>query len=654
MSLSLCCCAAEQARKYEVRTWRIVVNDDGEVPIPGKDRTLEQFLEPKLNDVLNTQVDAYFLCLGSTDRYVPPQRARLQDAMHQWAHDGKIPEHLDTQVRTYLAAARKAKLDVFLSVRMNDIHDAWAKELSYPLKLKRPDLLIGANRGFSNDTTMSAHWSGFDWAKPEVHKHFLAFIAWCCRRYDLDGVELDWFRHPLMFKLGEEQQNIETLNGFVRQVRGELNRIAKQRGKRYLLTVRALDTPEFSLRTGLDVAQWLQEGLLDMLIVGGGYLPYGARLKEFIDLAHRHGVPAYPVVNHFKEPEMMRSVASNFFALGADGFYIFNWYGVPDDSEKAKCLKQCGSPKTLAGLDKRYVADSGCRIRYCGHVNPTSQFPSPLIGGREIELVVGDDVARAQKAGTPLKMTLRFAVSNLTAAPPLVALAQGRVPTEDLRVQVNRVQLPAGAVRSGPGTSLGEKLWSTSTLAQGRGAVFSVQVQAPPVRRGINCIRVFPGPNSAGPLNAAVQAMDLVVDYKPLAPEPETKAQAAPQGPRPRMVKPASGLPLSLYNVPVGSKKTITFNLDVDPKRVKKAQLALRAEDFDSREEVVISLNAGKPLMIPDSLIADMGLRTGLIDVPVSQLRAGKNTVLFTFASDLKGSTKGFDVADALLVLHMK
>ena len=141
-----------------------------------------------------------------------------------------------------------------------------------------------------------------------------------------------------------------------------------------------------------------------------------------------------------------------------------------------------------------------------------------------------------------------------------------------------------------------------------------------------------------------------------MAKKPAARRDAAPQGgaPKRQVIKPASGLPLSLYNVPVGSKKTIVFELAVDPKNIKSAQLGLKADDFDSREEVIISLNGGKPLTIPDCLLADMGFRTGLVSVPVNQLRAGKNTVQFTFASNLKGTTKGFDVAEALLVLAMK
>ena len=645
-----------EGAQYKVRTWRIVVNDDGEVPIPGKNRTLAQFLVPKFNDVLGTQVDAYFVCMGSTDRCVPPQRARLQDTMNQWARDGKIPEQLDTQIRTYIAAIRRAKLDLFLSIRMNDIHDAWAKKLSYPLKLKRRDLLIGAERDFNRDTLLSAFWSGFNWAKPEVRQHFHDFIIWCCRKYDFDGVELDWFRHPLMLKPGEEQQNVENLNGFVRQVRSGLNKIAKERGKRYLLTVRTMDTPEQSLRTGLDVEQWLKEGLLDLLMVGGGYMPYGARLRQFIDLAHRYGVPAYPSMNHFKEPEMMRSVASNFFSLSADGFYIFNWYGVADGSEKAKCLKQCGSPEALAGLDKRYVADNGCRIRYCGYANPPSQFPSPLVGGKAIELVVGDDMADAQRNGTLGKMTLMIGVSGLHASPSLTDLLNRVPPKADLCVQINGVQLERGALRLEPGITLKTKLWTNSLGDRTSGNTFVASVTAPPVRRGINHIRVLPGPGSKGSLKVAVEAMALIVDYKPLASTPAAKADAALPGPPPKqlVVKPASGVPLSLYNVPVGSKKTIAFDLTADLKNVKKAQLGLKADDFDSREEVVIEFNGNKPLKIPDGLLADMGFRVGLIDVPLSQLRPGKNVVVFTFASNLKGTTKGFDVAEALLVLQMK
>ena len=109
----------------------------------------------------------------------------------------------------------------------------------------------------------------------------------------------------------------------------------------------------------------MQEGLLDLLIVGGGYMPYAGRLQTFVDLAHRYGIPAYPCINHFREPVAMRSLASNFWALGADGVYLFNYFGVgsgmeggrmvpqvSDPAERRKVLSQMGDPASLRGLEK--------------------------------------------------------------------------------------------------------------------------------------------------------------------------------------------------------------------------------------------------------------------------------------------------------------
>ena len=84
------------------------------------------------------------------------------------------------------------------------------------------------------------------------------------------------------------------MTDFVRQVREGLNQIGQERGKPYLLAIRVNTTPDQCLRTGLDVQRWLSEGLLDMLIVGGGNTPFSARQKELIDMAHRMECPLTP------------------------------------------------------------------------------------------------------------------------------------------------------------------------------------------------------------------------------------------------------------------------------------------------------------------------------------------------------------------------
>ena len=476
------------------RQRRIIVNDDGEADPIAKGRPLEAYLAQRFQDAVDSQVDAYFICVGSTDRGpATGKKPRLQDTQNRWYPAMKAPPEIDRMTRAYLEAAKEAGMEIFASIRMNDIHDAWAPRLTYPLKMARPDLLLGARRDHAPDAIMRAFWSGFDYAKEEVRRHFLDFIRTYCRQYDYDGLELDYFRHPLFFKPGEARQNLDTMTSFVRKVRGILREIGQERGRPYLLAIRVPDTPAMALRTGLDVEQWMKEGLLDLLIVGGGYMPYAGRLESFIDLAHQYGLPAYPCINHFREPLAMRSLASNFWALGADGIYLFNYFGVrlgmeggrlrpevSDSAERLKVLSQIGDPASITGLEKRFVADNGASIFYCGFTNPQGQFPVRLVEARPIKLVVGDDVGGADRP--PSELLLNINVEDVPAG-------------EGIAVEVNGAAVPLASL---------ERTGETS---------FTARLQQEPLKRGLNTIAVLPGPNSTGRLSSRVTGLELQVSY---------------------------------------------------------------------------------------------------------------------------------------------
>ncbi len=476
------------------RQRRIIVNDDGEAEPMARDRPLKAYLAQRFQDAVGSQVDAYFICVGSTDRGpATGKKARLQDTQNRWYPAMKAPPEIDRMTRAYLEAAQAAGMEIFASIRMNDIHDAWAPRLTYPLKMARPDLLLGARRDHAPDAVMRAFWSGFDYAKEEVRRHFLDFIRTYCRQYDYDGLELDYFRHPLFFKLGEERKHLGTMTAFVREVRGILRKIGRERGRPYLLAIRVPDTPAMALRTGLDVEQWMKEGLLDLLIVGGGYMPYAGRLQTLVDLAHRYGVPAYPCINHFREPLAMRSLASNFWALGADGVYLFNYFGVgsgmeggrmvpqvSDPAERRKVLSQMGDPETLQGLEKRFLADNGASIFYAGFTNPPGQFPVRLMEARPIELVVGDDFGGAKQP--PSKLLLRISVEDVAAG-------------EGIAVEVNGARVPSDSLKRTGETS------------------FAARLRKEPLKRGLNSVVVLPGPNSTGRLSSRVTGLELEARY---------------------------------------------------------------------------------------------------------------------------------------------
>ena len=611
------------------RRWRLIVNDDGEIAPPTDTRSLQDTLNDRFNAVRGTQVDAYFLCIASTDRVVAKALARPQDAMSQWAKYGQVPEHVDQMIRAYIDTAHKTGIDIFLAARLNDIHDAWSAELTYPLKVERPDLLHAEKRSPPSDSLLAAHWSGFNWAEKEVRDHFLAFFKWACEKWDFDGLELDWFRHPLFFRFGEEQANIENINQWVRDVRAVLNEIGRKRGRPYLLTARPPDTPQIALRTGFDVEQWLKDGSLDMLMIGGGYLPYGGRLKEFIDMAHQYGIHAYPCQNHFIKAQPMQSIASGFFALGGDGFYMFNYGGVHPNIP-GECLSQIGDPSTLAGIDKLFIANHTVRLPYIGHNNPKPQFPVPLVGGEEIEIIVGDNLAQVKQ---PLRATFTIKVHNLNNHTSLANVIEGTPSNEGIILQVNGTQLPKHSA---------QRIDADTFIAD----------VAPEVLvDGINRVRVIPGPHCVGELSSAVTGLELLVDYDP---EPRNPIQGTTKTFNRTLLEPTDAGVVSLYDVAVGTRQSIRFDIAAELDRFDKAQIAMTAEDFDSRDELTIKLNGGQSLYIPDDLLSDQSNRLGLMDIPLSTLKSGANELTFTFASNLGGTTSGFKVHEVLLVLTAK
>lgn len=454
---------------------RIIVNDDG----LASDKTV---YEQRFLPTVDTQVDSYFLCIGQTSLIGPG----LDSTQGFWFPEMKAPADLDRLTRTYLKSAREAGKEIFATFRMNDVHDSGADELTYPLKVERPDLLIGEKRSYPADSFMRNFWSGFDYAKEDVRDHFRDFILSYCREYDFDGVELDYFRHPLFFKIGEEQENLDTMTEFVRQVREGLNRIGQERGRAYVLAIRVSDTPTVCRRTGLDVERWLKENLLDMLIIGGGGKPmswsYGY-LKEFIDMAHCYDVLAYPCINHFREPIKMRSYASNFWALGADGVYIFNYAGEPVGSEKHECLKQIGDPDSLKRLDKLYEPVQGGGPVYIGYNSRPPQFPVRLVADIPIELMVGDDLAKAAQQGVLKEVRLHVKVANMELVEGITIKINGT--PVDARV-IHRVDLET----------------------------FEAVVTTSPLRLGINKIVILPGLNSVARLSSTVNWVELSVDYR--------------------------------------------------------------------------------------------------------------------------------------------
>ncbi len=104
-------------------------------------------------------------------------------------------------------------------------------------------------------------------------------------------------------------------------------------------------------------------------------------------------------------------------------------------------------------------------------------------------------------------------------------------------------------------------------------------------------------------------------------------------------------LPLSMYDVEVGTVKSLEFDLP-QVKADQTAYLFLEMADVDKLREMTAALN-NTVLTVPESIVNDMDSAFAFFPVDKRILKQGKNTLSFAFTDDLNGSTKGYHVVNA-------
>jgi hypothetical protein len=156
---------------------------------------------------------------------------------------------------------RQHNIEIFNSSRMNDIHDVDGRELSQ-FKKDHPEYLFGTRENGPPYGT----WTGVDYGRSEVCEHAFGEIKDKFERYDMDGIELDFFRHPVFFKRhawGEPllQTDLDYMTELLRRVRRMTEDLSLRRGRPLLISVRVPDSVGFCRAVGLDLERWLAEDL---------------------------------------------------------------------------------------------------------------------------------------------------------------------------------------------------------------------------------------------------------------------------------------------------------------------------------------------------------------------------------------------------------
>jgi len=419
----------ERARRRR----RIIFNDDGDDVWDPNAATPEGFVGVRLKHMLDTQAGTLFYCTTQSFNYFSHNTKVGQVFLSRdgaFAHNN-MPALIDQgtdPLKLAVAFAHRHDVEAIWTLRMNDIHDAFTPALWPQWKQDHPDALLGKPEDWGQHPAGGQRrwWAGVNFYREDVRKRTIELIEEVARNYDVDGIDLDWLRHPIHFPETMEgrpvkAEGVALITALVRDVRRMLERVGEERGRPILLATRVALTVKHGRYMGTDIETWLDEGLIDFITVGGGYVPFSMPTDEIVALARPHGVPVYPCISASgmmrRAPygrgdlygiEAWRATAANAFRNGADGVSLFNLFPRPGaDAHNAFCrqvFNECGEPATLAGKDKLFCLDNAGHLDGCGYINHVVPYegclPKPLDAEKptRVTVPIGDDPAAAASA----------------------------------------------------------------------------------------------------------------------------------------------------------------------------------------------------------------------------------------------------------------
>ncbi len=459
----------ELRQKAIDRPRRLIFNNDGNEPVVFcKSTSQDELLALRTKDLAGTQVDSIFYCTWSSGFSLFTHRTRAGQVFA--TREGRFTNNLapaflrqgidPLQVMTDFGHQRG--IEVLWSMRMNDTHDGSTTDYgpvmfrANNLKTQHPEYLIGS----ATQKPRYGIWSAVDYGLPEIRDLAFAYCEEVGRNYDIDGIELDFFRHAFFFRCSATNQpcgpvELKAMTGLLRRIRAMTEEVGRRRGRPMLLAIRVPDSVEYCRFIGLDLEEWLRQGLADLLVVTGY-----TQLNPWdytVALGRKYHVKVYasldePRVRDVDSAKARAELASyrgralQAWAAGMDGIYMFNFF-----DPKSPLWRELGDPKTARALDRTYfLSPRGPGTMYVPHqafiqvpvLNPANRIP--LAPGRPVvlPLSLGERAGLAQ----PAVLRLRFQkLENLD----LLRLRWNRKPLKSSPSQVGvwtEYAIPAGWV----------------------------------------------------------------------------------------------------------------------------------------------------------------------------------------------------------------
>ena len=415
-------------------------------------------------------------------------------------------------------------MEFFPRVRMNSHYDIASSSPSYGrLRRENPELLIGhLGKTIADGTVERGISTGLNYAFPKIRNYMYSIITELFEKFDIDGLELDFMRHPAFFRPDEAFQNSYLMTDLVSSVRQRMTEISASRGRAIRLGVRVPPTMADSRRIGLDVAEWIENKLVDVVVVGGGFIPFDAPVDEFVAATRGTDIQIYGCIEalrHIDEPAI-RALANLYLNAGASGVYLYNFFTMPF-AWNSRVLSQISNLKSLEQTDKRYSFDQTGSFINCGaghscafrYASPPAQLPVTLRAdhtgeGPIFRFQIADDLESAMASGSLRKCTLLVKLDNFESGC-------------QLDIKLNGIDLPWDSKVK---PSEGWTRWARSPTAEHTttpscplevrhpGACIEYNLDCPPITQGQNQLEIHLVTTGQA-LAVVLSGIDVIISY---------------------------------------------------------------------------------------------------------------------------------------------
>ena len=299
-------------------------------------------------------------------------------------------------------------MDFFASLRLNHPMDPADVEnpFNWQFRMDHPEWCLTGSGKHS-----------FNWVYPEVRAERFAYIEEYLTQYDIDGLELEFTFCPYYFEDDEGEQNAHIMTEYLRDVRRLADETASSRGRPIEIGAKVLPTRAGNLAQGLDVAAWVQDGLLDFVvptIYQDHQVDPNFPFEWLVDLADGTDCQVYPtlqravrgldIADNRMDPnslelhasiEHLRAGAASFWERGADGIYMLflKW---PHGPEQRTIFTEAHDPDLLRRKPKSYVVrrhdDESARFGYESQLRTTLEEGA---GPQSVRLYLADEPRQA-------------------------------------------------------------------------------------------------------------------------------------------------------------------------------------------------------------------------------------------------------------------